>query len=695
MIGLKSIYDFITARNIFWLIILLVFILLPLLSLNAGISGDEPVHYQQAEYVNNYFSSNKTDQAALNTPYTNLKYYGQVLDNISYRLNTLLNSHSPYTTRHFLAALTGALLILFSGLITVSLGGYSAGIITVLFLLLSPRILGHSLNNLKDVPFALGYLMTLWGLVESVKIFPKIKLSHMSALTIGFGIAFGIRAGGLIIIPMVFLFSFLNWIKYNYGKDFKTWLPWWTGIKIFSALTLAISVGYLLGILYWPYALQDPLRNPFESLKMMTNYEVSIRQVFNGEWIWSEKLPWFYGLKWIIISSPIVILAGFVIHIVFIKRLSWVITALLFFACLFPVFWTILKGSNLYGGWRQLLFVYPLICIISALGWWWLYSRFKPLLLKLLFVGILVFGLSGPALHTIRNHPVEYAYFNQFVGGINHVNGIYETDYYFHGVKRATKWLEKRISESENFVPVTVASNFPISEYYRSTSTTFTTNYMNYYNRGKFDWDYGIFSSTYLDPAQLRNKKWPPENTIYQVFVDDVPVCIVIERKNKFDLEGLKQYRQSNFLAADSLYNLALQSDPDNETALLYSAWTKRHLLLFEESDAIADILLSRHPLSDNAQDIKARNAISTANYDRAKKILSALLKQNYKFLPAYEQMGILNDSLSNYPEVARYLKLGYQMGLNDPTNLKSLIRALEINGSKAQAEEFRMILNK
>jgi len=625
----------------YWLVLGMMFFILLFLSLGAGISGDEPVHYQHAEYVNNYFSSGKTDLAALNTPETHLKYYGQVFDNISYSLNSLLNTSSPYTVRHILNAIIGFLLILFSSLIAITLGGYQSGILTALLLFLSPRILGHSLNNLKDIPFALGYIMTVWGLITSMRLFPKIRLSAILAIAFGLGIAFGTRAGGLILIPIVLLFSMLNWLSVSNYKKLNKFDAWWPTIKLFATLILALIAGYILGILYWPFALQNPIHNPIEALKMMTHFEVSIRQVFNGEWIWSENLPWYYGIKWILISSPVIILAGFVVHILFvkysIKQISWPILSLLFFSALFPVFWTIINGSNLYGGWRHLLFIYPVICVLSALTWLWLYRQFNTMLWKVFILAIILIGLAKPTIHIIKNHPVEYIYFNKLAGGINKANGRYETDYYFHGVKKATLWLENKLQNDSTHQPVIVASNFPIGEYYRSKSPPFGTAYMNYYMRGKFDWDYGIFSCTYIDPVQLKNKDWPPENTIFEVCVDQIPVCVLIERKNKLDLEGLLLYRQSRFIEADSLFSACLETDPGNETALLYLAWTKKHMGLLSSSDSIADIILKKHPLSDNALDLKVRNDISSGNYDRARILLNKLIKQNYKYPPVRE----------------------------------------------------------
>ena len=47
-----------------------------------ALSCDEVLHYNHSVSVYNYFASHGEDQSALNTPVTNLKYYGQSYDNI-------------------------------------------------------------------------------------------------------------------------------------------------------------------------------------------------------------------------------------------------------------------------------------------------------------------------------------------------------------------------------------------------------------------------------------------------------------------------------------------------------------------------------------------------------------------------------------------------------------------------------------
>ena len=72
----------IRLKYIFYISSAFLLILMLLASRDAGISCDEVLHYNQSVSVYNYFATHGEDQSALNTPVTNLKYYGQSYDNI-------------------------------------------------------------------------------------------------------------------------------------------------------------------------------------------------------------------------------------------------------------------------------------------------------------------------------------------------------------------------------------------------------------------------------------------------------------------------------------------------------------------------------------------------------------------------------------------------------------------------------------
>ena len=434
------------SRNLFWGLALLILILLPILSLDAGISGDEPVHYHQAQLVDDYFASRGKDTRALETPETFLKLYGQAFDNLSYQVNQLTGSNEPYRTRHLMNALVGALTMILCGLLAVQWGGYRAGILAMLFLFLSPRFLGHSFNNLKDIPFAFGYLAAIFSLIRFIKFLPSIRWKWVTGMALGTGFTLATRPGGLILFPIIALFTGWQTFITKPDQDLLARPNLIYLIRILLVISLLFLFAFALGIMDWPYALQNPLLHPWKALSEMTRYQVSIRQLFEGQLIWSEHLPWYYLLKWFLIGSPIIILFGlflFLFRVVQGKVALCPSTIILLFCTLFPFIWVILKGSNVYGGYRHFLFVYPFFCIFAAIALKDLFDQLQTRWIKGIGLVALCIGLAGPGLHILRNHPLEYIYFNTVSGGINKATGKYETDYYFHSLGPAFSWLQK------------------------------------------------------------------------------------------------------------------------------------------------------------------------------------------------------------------------------------------------------------
>jgi len=694
MINSFQIPQWLSSRKVFIVLSISIFILLPLLSINSGISGDEPVHYQHAEYVYDYFSSDGEDQSALNTPRTYLKYYGQVVDNFSYWLNKLTQSKNPYLTRHIINAILGALMIIFSGLLAIQLAGYRAGILSLIFLFLSPRILGHSFNNLKDIPFALGYIMAVYGLVCVIRKYPAIRPLPWVWMCLGLAISLGTRAGGFILIPVFFLFTLLRWIIDRPIRDLVKWKAWKNGFVLIGLLLITCLAGFFLAILAWPYALQAPIKNSIESLSVMTNYSVSIRQLFEGQWLWSEHLPAYYPMKYILITSPLIVLLGFVLQYKLWNKKTALILCLLNFVFIFPLIWIIINGSNLYGGWRHLLFVYPTLVILSASSWLGLWDHFRSRLIRALILVLLLFGLFGPLVHTIKNHPLEYIYFNKSVGGIKNAQNLYETDYYFHSLGPATRWLKKYLAENETRESLILASNFPVDPYF-SNNPEITPVYTHYFSRSVDKWDYGIFVNTYVGPDYLDSKNWPPQNCIHTIKVDGKVICSIVKRKTMADAQGINLYKNGNYQSAINQLEKALSLDPRNESAQLYLSWAYRQIQQFELSDSIALSLLYQQPMNDMARDVIGRNLISRGEYESAIKNFQVLNEQNYKYLPAYEQAARAADSLQNYKLASRFLERGYQLGLRDQKSLDRLIKYLQMAGYHGKAEKFRTILNK
>jgi len=79
------------------------------------------------------------------------------------------------------------------------------------------------------------------------------------------------------------------------------------------------------------------------------------------------------------------------------KTLSWLF---LLFTILFPILFVIIERPNIYSGWRQFLFVYPPMIVVSAAGFNYLFDFLKNRYAKwILFAVLLVL-----AIHPVRLH---------------------------------------------------------------------------------------------------------------------------------------------------------------------------------------------------------------------------------------------------------------------------------------------------
>ena len=186
-----------------------------LASRDAGITCDEVLHYNHSVSVYNWFATHGADQSALNTPVTHLKYYGQSYDNIVTILANWFHIENIYGFRHVMSSLAGWLTIIITALFAVWLAGYRSGILVIVLFAVSPTFIGHSQNNLKDIPFALGYISAVFFTLKFVSSGRKISPWITLLLTLSIAFDISIRAGGLLTVCYLFSFFILYWfIKY-------------------------------------------------------------------------------------------------------------------------------------------------------------------------------------------------------------------------------------------------------------------------------------------------------------------------------------------------------------------------------------------------------------------------------------------------------------------------------------------------
>ncbi len=603
-------------------------------SRDAGISCDEVIHYQQSIAVINYFDTHGRDQSALNTKVSHLKYYGQSYDNIVTILSKWLNFDNIYGFRHLMSSLAGWLAVFVTALFAVWLAGYIPGILVLVLFAVSPTFLGHSQNNLKDIPFALGYISSLFFTFRVLFSGKKILVRDISLLILSIAFASSIRAGGLLLICYLFFFWLIS-ILYQYYTEGKASLNLWG--KNLLILIFISGAAWFLSILLWPFALQDPFKNVLESYRVMTHFPSTFRQIFEGNYEWSDFMPWYYLPKSMLITFPLVIFAGLLISYRLFKPGKSLIFILIFFTILFPMVFVIAEKSNLYSSWRQFLFLYPVIVLVSSLAMYSFADSIKVRYVRWAFILVLVLMSVHPVRFMIKNHPYEYLYYNQLVGGLKNAYGNYETDYYYVSQTEASKWLLDYLNEKGKDSAL-IGATYPVNWLFRE-QPGFITFYLRNEERSLYDWDYAIVANRYIHPFKLKNNLWPPVNSLHIVYAEDVPVCAVLERKTKAGYYGYRALEDGDNNLAIRFFREAIEHDDKDEMIFYNFARALYNSGKYTQADSVLKRGLELNPDFEPILMYLGNIAKSRNNNDEAIGYYEKLISVNRKYFKAYTEL--------------------------------------------------------
>ena len=630
-------------KMVFWALAAIGLISIVCMSTDAGMSGDEHFHSEHAKNVYNYYATGGEDStAAVVTQDYNLPYYGQSVDNLAYFVTETFGIEDEYGTRHIINSIFGWLAMLFAGLIAYRLAGWRAAVITFVLIFLSPRFLGHSFNNLKDLPLATGMSLGIYCLVRFLQEFPKIKIKTAVFFALSIGFAISVRFAGLLLVAYFGLFGAIYWyIRNTKGglfkqqglQELKLMLGWGIGISV---------VGMGISILLWPFLLKSPVDNFIDTMDNMTKFAIAIRQVFEGQMQWSDFLPWYYTPKFILMTVPLAIIVGLIFHAILIwkdkKNIFW--SSLILFTFVFPIFWIIYQKSNVYGGWRHAMFTYPSIVVFAGLGFNYIIELVKNKKAKIALVALPFVMMILPLIHIVKNHPYEYVYFNELAGGVDKAWGNYELDYYYHSTREASEWIkenaEKTGLETDGKIRVATWHVPSVKNYFINDTNDFKVTSARWYQKGNVDWDYAVFTITGISPEYLNSKAFPPKNTVYSVDVDGKPICLVLKRTSKADYYASLLKNAGKLDSAIVLYNEALNDNPFNETALLNMS----EIYLQKTRPDSAMLYLNRYfeidPLDDNANYFLAYANLMMNKPVEAANVCENILKHNHKYMGAY-----------------------------------------------------------
>ena len=689
-------------RFLFLALSIFLLFLMPTISSDYGITGDELVQKTYGEKVYAYYQTDGEDKSALD--YKNLYYYGGLFDYTAAWLNDKFPNADEYNIRHWLNALFGFIMIFFTGLLAKEISGsWRVAFIALLFIALSPRIFGHSMNNPKDIPFAAAYAFTLLYLIRFLKQLPRPGTKTILMLIIGVSAAINVRVGGILLIAYLGLFTGLS---YLFRNDLKPKLRDFPHLAKIVGIGLLVAIGgYFGGLLFWPYGAQAPFKNPLTALSEMSNFSTSIRMLFEGKHLWSDELPWYYIPKYISICTPIVILIGGLLFLGFVftkfntqKRLPLLLLA---FAGVFPIAYAVLKQSSLYDGMRHFLFVYPVLVVVAAWGWNQLIN-FKPLPAFKYGMGVLMAVLLAmPLKAMIDQHPYQYVYFNELSGGLEHAYTNYEMDYWMNSIKGMCEWLaenDERLKRGEKVSVITNCSD-PAIFYMKKLAPSCKIYYSRYYDRlKKYPADYYMFIPRFVNEGHIDSGVWPPANIVYEEKVNGVTIGAISKRESPVERQAAEAEQAKNFTEAIRLYNQELAQRPKNEAALTGLIKTYQQTQDWPNMKATLDKLLPLGDSYNTAHYYYGIYYLNTADPQNAKASLEKAVDLNYKnsaahyFLSSiYAQEGNhakVVDAITLYDDTGGNIAQAYASGANSASKIGERALALYFQAKKAYFEK-------
>src|SRR5215510_3234000 len=118
----------------------------------------------------------------------------------------------------------------------------------------------------------------------------------------------------------------------------------------------------------------------------------------------------------------------------------WAATAL-------PIATIIIQRSTLYDGIRHVLFLIPMLAMVASFG----FLHLVPLVRRFPVTTAALVGayLAHTVLTFVLLHPLQYAAFNVFAGGVSGAYGRFDLDYWSLAVLPALRQLEERIDRED------------------------------------------------------------------------------------------------------------------------------------------------------------------------------------------------------------------------------------------------------
>ena len=390
-----------------------------------GVTLDDEIYYLNGlhtyEYVKNLFLSILNKDINIDLYKNKLKEWPIIFEFFLVFLSDIIgikNIDKVYLLSHqlnFIFFCTA--LIIFYKLVQKRFNNFYLSFLSILLIILSPRIFGESFYNSRDIFFMslfIFYSYSAYIFLEKKNYSNVIIFSILTALLINTKIL-GIIP--IALFSLIYIYNFLNTSKKLVNEK---------KIIISFIFTTIISI-YIL----WPYLWANPIVNLYLAFKniLVLHENLIVVNYYFGNYIQSDMMPWHYRTVWFIITTPIIILLLFIIGMI--SQSFKIFDALkkslnknynfnnnlffdlyFFFTFVITFFLVIELNASKFGGWRHLYFLYPIVIYFSIYCIKFLKNQFTNKLSIIILFFLLTINMTFNFFWVLKNHPNQYLYFN-------------------------------------------------------------------------------------------------------------------------------------------------------------------------------------------------------------------------------------------------------------------------------------------
>lgn len=632
--------------------------------------------------VSDYGSSTAEDEYQINNAIQLDRYYKSfgsdtsILENtrpmysgwfnaLTVTLSDVFAKFEIRSVRHTTNAIFGFVGILFAALLAKRCRNWRTASFTMLLLGLSPVIFGHSMFNLDDIPVFATFAASLFFVKRLADHFPKPKIVDAVFFALSSALCITANPDCSLIVAFALLLVVIGLVaqrKHNEIKKAAIRYP------IFAVGSLAVIFGIV--ILLIPQGIGEWL-NSFSP-------NSPTRILFEGKLVWTDLLPWYYNTKMLVMTIPAAVFVGMLLALglCFVKKSNRAeIITLVCISAVSILIFSLKSDTN--GIWQHLLYAEIPLYIVAAIGFDMLAESSRSTATQIAGIAIPLLLMIMPAVHIFRSHPYSHIYYNEFTGGLNHTFGRYELENYGVSNLEAAQWIidNGKYNLSGDQLFVAARSEKAGKHYFGKYKYEVSIVETRWAERANHIWDYAIFPVTGIEPEILTSQYFPPKNTVDTISIDNVPICLVLQRTDTCDLYGRGYLANNDVQHAIELLETAVYNDPTNESAMINLIDANLRINNKDAMKKWIDRFLEIAPRDDVGNYYNAYYHNITGNNDEAERISKEIIDYNPRFSLAYMFLSTVYTLQKRYDEAENIVLSLVDYDIYDEQAARQLVR--------------------